>query len=71
MPIIRTWNIATLNELSGHSKETFVDYPEAPHGVNINGEIIEGDGKSMGRERLARLRARLRNSRIHANALPD
>ncbi len=42
MPITRTWNIGTLNELSTRSKMTFVNYPQAPHGVKLNGYILGG-----------------------------
>jgi len=42
MPITRTWNIATLVELSMRNKLTFLNYPQAPRGVKLNNYIVGG-----------------------------
>ena len=74
-PITRTWNIATLAELATRNKMTFVDFPGAPRGVNLNGYLIGGpvgealhSQKPEFRKKLIEL---LRSSTLAANALPD
>lgn len=42
VPITRTWNISTLAELSIRNKMTFLQFPQAPRGVLINGYIVGG-----------------------------
>lgn len=41
-PITRTWAIAPLAELSIRNKLTFLQYPQAPRGVVLNGYILGG-----------------------------
>jgi len=40
--ITRTWNIGTLAELTIRNKATFLLYPQAPRGVDINGYLLGG-----------------------------
>lgn len=71
MPITRTWNIATLNELSGRTKTTFINYPGAPRGVVIDGHLIDDIDGKRGGKLLKKVRQTLARNRIHAAGLPD
>ena len=72
MPITRTWNVSTLGELSTHSKTTFVDYPQAPRGVILNGYILGGKaGGTVPGGTLKKLRELLKSEAITHDALPD
>ncbi|MEH6649395.1 MAG: sulfatase-like hydrolase/transferase [Motiliproteus sp.] len=42
LPTTRTWAIAPLVELSIRNKMSFLQYPQAPNGVNISGYILGG-----------------------------
>jgi len=42
IPTTRTWAIAPLVELSIRNKMSFLRYPQAPRGVNLNGYILGG-----------------------------
>ena len=72
MPITRTWNIGTLNELSTHAKMTFVNYPQAPNGVVLNGYILGGKaGGTVPGGSLKKLAEQLQAAMITHSNMPD
>lgn len=69
MPITRTWNIATLVELSIRNKLTFLHYPQAPRGVKLNSYLLGGPaGGTVPKEVMEKMRAM---GDAAANAQPD
>jgi arylsulfatase len=57
LPVARTWNIATLVELSIRNKLSFLHYPQAPRGVMLNNYLVGGPaGGTVPKEIIEKMR---------------